>query len=380
MHITHQTIQRLFNIKNSLYEVYWNLVIQTFASSLIGIFIPIYLLTIGLDIHGVLVFCFFYYGTMWIASPFSGALTAKVGYKHQILYHLPIVVFFYSLLLMMQIFPLQLPLLYLTAVLGGLSSTFYWVPLNAEFVKNTRVIHQGEDVATIIALPKLITIAAPTAAGILLTFLGFDVLFIVVLLLMFFSVVPLFATHDYRSRFSLSRETNILNLDKKLSLQILLSGLLLFMEFFIWPLFLYIKDFTFLEIGFSASLASLGVVFFTLAIGRLTDRKHTFGLLKIGGLAYGCIWITRLFSSTDMEFFLLSLLGGMFISVIEVAVFSSFCNAARGKRILNWIVMREVWLSIGRLMMVIILLVASWSEFSTAFVIAAIAGFLFLVV
>ena len=86
MHAEHSTIQKLFQIKSEIQEVYWNLVIQTFAKSLIGIFLPLYFLTIGFSLTEAVAFAFIYFASLTIFSPLSGRLTARVGYKHQILY------------------------------------------------------------------------------------------------------------------------------------------------------------------------------------------------------------------------------------------------------------------------------------------------------
>jgi len=378
MHIEHSRIQRLFKIKSELQEVYWNLVIQNFAKSLIGIFIPIYLLTLGLELYNVIAFMLFYYPTVGVFSFVSGSLTARLGYKHQILYQVPVFVLFYGLLLSMQFISFSMPLIYLTGIIGGISTCLYWVPMNSEFAKNTKKIHEGEEIATAIALPKLASIAAPTAAALILTAMGFNILFAIVIFLQLLAVIPLFATGDYRSRFKFSQERRMFLMKKQLSFRVFLSGILLLMEGIIWPLFIFITLQNLLDVGIAASVAGIGMVFFTLIIGKMSDRGKRNKLTRIGGLGYGMIWLLRIFPSTSMEIFLLSLLGGMFAAVIEITSFSRFCDIARGRRLLGWVVFREVWLSIGRVLTVLLILFVFGMDLRIGFVLAAAASFLFM--
>jgi MFS family permease len=378
MHVSHTHIQRIFKIKSEIQEVYWNLVIQTFAKSLVGIFIPIYLLKVGFSLHNVLLFALLYFGTLGSFSPFSGGMTARVGFKHQILYRIPVFVFFYSLLILMQFVQFSLLSLLLTAVLGGISSSLYWIPLNSEFVRNTKKIHEGEEIAAAIALPRLFSIAAPTIAAIILTLMGFSVLFAILILLVLISVIPLFATGDYTSSFSFSKERKLMLRSRKILVHQIVRGTMFFMEAFVWPVFIFLTLHSLLDVGIAVSISAVGIAFFTFLVGKLSDRVDKKNLTRIGGFAYALVWFSRSFSSTPLEIFLLSLLGGMFASLLEIAVFSSFCDMARGRRVLDWVVSREIWLGIGRSLAAFILLASAGYEFHAGFVFAGLASLLFL--
>lgn len=378
MHVTHHTIQRLFRIRSELQEVYWNLLIQTFAKSLIAIFIPIYLLTIGFTLQSVLIFALLFYSTLGVFSLFSAYLSVRWGFKHQIVYCIPLFTIFYMTLVCMQFIPNSFLLLAITGIIGGISSAMYWVPLNSEFVKNTKKIHEGEEVAMVVAIPKLATILAPTAAAVILTLFGFFPLFVLVILIFLLSLIPLFATSDYKPKFTLTQEKRLLVMNKRLAPHLFLRGILYVSEFFLWPIFIFLTLHDFLDVGMAASAAAVGIAFFTYITGKLTDKGHRETVKKIGGVAYCVVWILRMFASTQMEILLLSFMGGMVASLIEVTVFSSFCDRARGKKVLNWVVSREVLLAVGRILMIILLLLVLGLDIRASFAIASVASILFL--
>lgn len=278
----------------------------------------------------------------------------------------------------MQFLPFSTAGVYLTGIVGGVASSFYWIPLNTEFAKNTKKIHEGEEIAEATAFKRLATIFTPTIAALILITVGFTPLFGIVILIAFLSVLPLFATNDYKGKFTFSQEKSLFFQKKRLSLHLLLRGPLIFSEAFLWPLFIFVTLGSILDVGIAVSIGGFGIAFFIFLIGRLSDKVNKRNLMKLGGIAYGLVWFSRIFASTPLEIFLLSLLGGMFAAIIEITVFSSFCDVARGRKVMDWVIVREVWLGIGRVSFILLLLLATGMEFTTGFAILGIASFLFL--
>ena len=171
-------IYRLNRIRKELNEVYLNQVIQTFALALIGIFIPIYLLKAGFSFNTVLVFMIITWATLAALAPLSAKLSCRIGLKHTILLRAPVLMLF--LFMLMYIGNMSLPFLFLIAFIGGVSLCLYWVPINSEFVKNTDRLHIGQQIGLLKAFPKIAAIFAPLIGGLVLEFLGFNILFIMV--------------------------------------------------------------------------------------------------------------------------------------------------------------------------------------------------------
>ena len=216
-------------------------------------------------------------------------------------------------------------------------------------------------------------------AGLILKFMGFSTLFVLTIILFVLSVAPLFMTNDYKSRFKFRLGDFTPRLNKRISAAFFLRGILIMTELVIWPLFIFMEFSDFVSVGLAAALSGLGISLFTMVMGRLSSRVDRGKMMKAGALGYAVVCLSRLFMTTVLEAFLLSFLGGMFLTIITITVFSSFCDFARGRKILSRVVFRELWLNSGKILALFVLL-ALFLPLSFIFVIcfAVSVAFLFL--
>lgn len=378
MHIhPHINMHRLFKTKKELEEIYLNQIIQKFALTLIGIFIPIYLVSIGFSVGIALLFMLIYFIPQGIASPINARLSSKFGLKHVILYRTPLLISFFILLMLVNPQLNGLPIDFLAiflvpiSILGGFSQGVYWVSLNAEFVKNCDKIHAGEEVSHLIALPKLVSMVAPLLSALVLQAIGFEVVFGIVIALLFISVVPLFLSADTKKFFAFNLAKFRLFFSRHLVIRLFSEGTIHTSEAIIWPLFIFLRFGDIVSVGISASLTGLGIVIFTLIVGKLSDRFDRLLILRLGGLTYGIISFMRFFSTDINEIYLLSFLGGVFFTLITVNLFANFCDYTRGKNILAGVSFRELWLAVGRIVM-LFLVILFLPSIEVAFIITGI--------
>lgn len=375
-----QDLLRAFRIRNELGEIYTNLVIRKFALTLITIFIPIYLLNIGFGLFMVVLFILLMWLVKGISSSIAGFLDARIGPKHTILVSVPLLLGFLSLLLLLDpaLTPLargiEVPLLVLAAVIGGLDQALYWVSLNAEFVKNTDNIHSGKETGHFHAYPQIGVLAAPAIGGLILSWLGFDFLIGIVILLVVISVFPLFLTSDYRERFRLKPLFARTRRNELLLAGIFVQGMVMFAEAFAWPLYLFLRFGDLLSVGAAASFMALGVMVFTMAIGRLSDQISRRRLLTIGAIGLAVLWLASLAITTVLEAFLLSFLIGPFLVLIYIPLFAMYSDFARDDPV-NRTVLRE-WLLVAGFL-VASLLVITTGRMESAFVLAAVGSLVF---
>ncbi|MCK5289575.1 MAG: hypothetical protein KAJ56_01410, partial [Candidatus Aenigmarchaeota archaeon] len=78
MHLHHH-MHKIHLLKNELSEVYMNLALESFALSLISIFVPIYLLSVGYSFDYMIIFFMIYYGCIGLFAPVSAALANRFG-------------------------------------------------------------------------------------------------------------------------------------------------------------------------------------------------------------------------------------------------------------------------------------------------------------
>ena len=131
-----------FKVNKKLREIYATLSLRTFALSLAGIFIPIYLYTLGYSISQVLIYLIVYHFVHGTASVTSSPKLAKyLGVKHLMILSMP----FYFLFILGAAFLLDLfwfPYWGL-AVLAGIANSLYWVGYLSEFAKFSDKKHRG---------------------------------------------------------------------------------------------------------------------------------------------------------------------------------------------------------------------------------------------
>jgi DHA1 family multidrug resistance protein-like MFS transporter len=199
------SIHKAIVLKDELQGVYVNLMIQSFAISLIAIFVPIYLLKLGYSLNQVILFEAVKFAGLSFFSPITALLAKRIGFKHLIFFRVPMYIFYLTCLIMLEKFSLPI---YLIGLIGGVSGSLYWVSLKSIFAKHSHKEKRGYEASKASALPKLATIFGPAIGGMIAVALGFKVLVTIVCLLLFISVLPLISTgelyprtHSFRSVF-----------------------------------------------------------------------------------------------------------------------------------------------------------------------------------
>jgi hypothetical protein len=193
--------------------------------------------------------------------------------------------------------------------------------------------------------------------------MGFPIVFTIVIILIAISQLPFLLTSDYKEGFRLKMKESWLFLDRRFFALFLIQGVIFSNDFLIWTVFVYQK-FGLISAGLTASLYGAGMVAFTLIIGRASSnagsRKN---MLMLGSIGYAFLCILRISTSTITEVILISMLAGMFTTMISIPIYVAFTERAKKSGILNWVTFRDFWLASGRV--VFMLLAISFLAFST---------------
>jgi len=369
LHLHHMRI-----IKSEIQEVYLNLLIQSFAFSLITIFIPIYLLKLGYSINQALIFVMFEIGTLSFFSPFSAMLAKKYGFKHIILYRVPLLIVYFGGLYALNY--ARIPL-YPLAVTGGIAGSIYWVSLHSLFAKHSDKLHRGAQAGKMISIPNIAALFGPSIGGIIAIGLGFRVLIAAAMLLLIASTIPLFFTSDMKPHvvhFSLS------DVFAKKRLKFLLAfasqGTMAIAGTVIWPIFVYFTLNDVASVGFMTSMMTVGIILFTLYVGRISDRTSRFALMKIGGILMALTFFLRIYATDITRVFAVSFFAGMFTVLIDLPILAVFYDIANRENLTETVVLREIGLGIGRVCSILVVL---WvlNKFAVGFSLGGIASLAF---
>lgn len=379
-HYELRILHKLTKIKKNLYELYLNQILRQIAFSLIGIFIPIYLFSLGFSLITAMFYMVIYWISVGAFSLFSAFISPKFGLK----YTISITTLFYVLyfLLIMFIKPTTpVEIIYLIGIMGGFTQALYWIPLHSEFIKNSHRIHEGKEAGTFIALPTIVGIFIPLIGGVILKVLGFDILSILVIVIILLSGVPLLFGKDYKG-FNFHKK-DVKLMVSKLSAPYFLFGSASMFSRLIWPFFIYTTLTDFVIVGGSATINGMGVVLLTIIAGRLSDKISKHKMIKLGAILYSLVWIGRIFATSQIDIMILSFLSGIFFTLMNVPLYVDFCNYAKKRNILGSAMSREVWLTLGKITPLLILipilsLVTTEFFFDIAFGVAAILSFMFI--
>ncbi len=358
-----------------LNELYACIALRSFASSLIGLFIPIYLWTIGILFSEIFIFYAILSFAHIIGVFFAGRFASKFGLKHTIFFSTPFLILYFFL-----IYPAgtNLLLLYSLAAIYGLQSGFFWLAFHADFSKASKRNERGKSTSFIKLLIKLFNVAGPAIGGLGIVFFGFKTIFIIVSVILLFSVAPLFMSKDSRMRRKFSIRQVFADQKLKEFFSFCGYGIEIGAAQVLWPLFIFgILGYSISSLGFVSTvslLCSLGAIFL---IGVFSD-KYKKGFFKAGAIINSALWLVKIFIKTVFEVFLVHGIYGILRPMITVPYDSINYDKANDTNILEYITFREASYHIGRLFFFIAM--AFVLNLKIGFVIAAIASVLYILI
>lgn len=345
-----------------LNEMYISLAIRSFALSMIGVFIPIYLYVSGYPLMTI----FFFYLVQSLAhivfSIPAAKISSRFGIKHSMLLSIPFLILFFFLLYSLSTFNWPLPVLSITA---GFSTALFWVPYHIDFAKFSDRKNRGKQISFSGIFASLFSIAGPTIGAILLVTVGFRLLFIVVSALLFMSIIPLFFSKEVHQPVGFSLQGFFTGQKTKDVLGFLGHGIEGKMSAIVWPLFVFIFIFgeKYTSLGAVSSL-TIGMAFIsTIFIGKFSDMRRT-AVLKTGSIFNSLVWVARSFIVTPVQVFVTDAFYGMSNTTMHIpfdAINYDKVNKKNG--VTKVILEREIYHHLGVVILFLILILIT--NFST---------------
>lgn len=328
------------------------------AFSLIGIFIPIYILEIGYSFQDVIFYLMIHHGTLLLFTFVGAYIANKKGLVNLLKFRL---IFTFAFIFILFNLNSNILFLFLMAFIRGIDDSFYWLPVNVLMVRNTNDQNIGEALAKFMAYPSLFTVFAPLIGGLIAVHFSFSVLIIIAFLVLISSVVPVLKmpTQNVPFEFSLSRSKEIYNQNKRLIIPEILDNLTETTAE-IWTIFIYLKLIDVVQVGIVGTIMSLAAVFFTLTIGKMSDKFDKIKLLKFGAFFIFITWIFNAaighFTTNAWWFYIGSLMIAFLMKVFLVPYGAFLYNRAR-KDDIQFIVLREVLTVFGRMILFVLAII-----------------------
>ncbi len=353
------------------------------ASGLLGLFLPIFLYEL---FNNNFLYVAFYFGVGYLLYVLFVPLGAKFlnyfGFRRA----LRVSIFFSSFFYVIFYFINQDNMIYLVPLsifISLIYRIFYWVPYHTDFAKFSNKKNLGKEVSFLEAIRDIIGIFIPIVAGFIITRFGFDVLFVVAIIIYLLSGIAYLTIPETNEKFIWGYIETWKNfLSKKMIKDMgafAANGAEEIVGMIVWPIFIFeLLKGDYLKIGFIATLIIGVTVILQLFIGKyLNNEKTEEKMLKFGTIFYALGWIFKIFIATSFHIFIVDVYHNI-MSVFTKTPFDALTyeiSADQGHYIDEFTVLREIAINLGRSIM-IVLIIAMFLFFSIqwTFILAAIAS------
>lgn len=272
-------------------EVYWHSFLANFALSLVFIFEPIYLYSLGYNLTQIMWFYVQVYVWYIVLISFGAKFASKYGYKHSILVANIFYVIYWIVLVSIKTLP---ALFFIAPIFFALQKSWFWTAYDAEIALSSVKIQRGREVGVLFSLIQLSFIVGPFLGGFVSEKFGFMVLFILAAVTMLLSAYPLFYSPEIYSRHKFQLK-NLWPIFRKNTSNFFgywgFAEDLMVMS--LWPVYMFIVIPDFLEVGSVSTIATVIGTVLMLYIGRLADRTSKRKLISQSAIFYGSTWILR---------------------------------------------------------------------------------------
>lgn len=367
-------IKNLTNIQK-LYLIHG---LDSFSDSFVGIFIPIYLLTIGFSIPRMILFFAVTHVSGLLLTVLIIKLSQKYGVIHIWRYRVIFRVLYLLLITLLNFYTIPwIPI----AILGGANIFWYWIPFNILSAKNLKEGHSGKLVANIKISSKIASIIAPILTVLFIFLKGFWVSFIIAALI---TIVQFFIMNKidemlHTFDFSFKNVKNILKENKKYFIGEVFENSGKETDW-LWPIVTFLQLGTIASVGAVGVLLNIGVILSSLMIGRSIDKnsKTLATLLKVGAFINAMIWILRYFVNTNIQIYLITILAGI-TSVLFALPFNALMFQRTQTSGLEMVLVRELPVVLGRIILFSLVILFSNNP-STVFLFAGLSYLYFIFV
>ncbi len=379
---TSQKMNRLLPLQRELLNITISFSLYGFASSLVGVFIPLIILQTGAPLAVVAGFYAAYaiiklvinYPAVMVIRRFGVHVGLACGFLAGALQILATLLYSHSH---------SLIYLALGAVALALSNAFLWSSQHIYISKMMNRTSKSSSMATMEIMRQVISVAAPLFGGVIATAFGVNWILVVALIIAVTALFPLrglAALHRVATANEVTPRVKY-NLKGAPFRDVVANfsfGIDTSVGVFLWPIYLAVAISTYRGIG-TISAISAGAAIVTVWIaGHRGDKGHDRQVLRQGIFGSSAINVLRLFAVTPLNITLLSAGYRATLAYFQNAWTSTYYMHA-GERGINYVMSMEIagdvsGVFLWGLVFVLSLTVTSGVLFNVCFVLAAVVA------
>jgi len=336
-------------LKRQLNELYVSTVILDFGSFALAIFIPIYFFKLGFSIRQIVLWYAVHYIFYALICPLTAKIVSKIGYEKSIAISIPL----YAIFLFSVVMIGHLPwLFYFAAFFWAFDKSFYWLAYHADFARYSQAGAKGEEVGYLRVLIGLTGVVAPAIGGFILAKFGFAPLFALTILFAFASLIPLLVTRELK----IEEDYDFKRFFKVLASKDYRSDVIANMGHgadviaqAVWPIFIFSVVADYRDVGILTTAVLFVTFALTLIAGKLSNKPQKTRMIKATSTGVAFSWFLKIFIYDWSTIFVIDSIYKVFRDTLEVPMQTLFYERPNGNRILEYVVFREVVLSIGKI-------------------------------
>lgn len=383
-----------YRMRRQARELFVSNMIINLALAMVQIFEPIYLYRMGYSVSNIAIFYFFVYILYFFIMPYGAKFANRYGYENGMFIGSCLYIFFYLSLFLIPSFPI---LFCVAMLIYAIQKSFYWPAFHADFAHNSTNTEEGREISSYSISSSLMFVLGPIIGGLIITYFGFSVLFIIVSLLFLISNLPMLITKEEFTKRDFKYSFILKDIFKKKNFKSLFSYIgyaeeLIAMVF--WPIFMSVIIISYEKIGILSGISTMIMLIATLYIGKICDKRDKKIILRLSSFFYAFTWIAKTFTRTIIPIFIFDTASKTAKSGIDVSMRSIIYESARegykgtkdenDNSIMEAVVSFEAGLSIGKILACLFLfafsiIFVSFKDFFTAsFVFAGILSLFYM--
>lgn len=344
----------IYDPGKNLRKLFISTVLKRSAILLLSLFSPIYIYQsligyrIPVDIALICVALFFVvlYGTKFFALFFAEKVSRKFGFKGT----MRVSVIPFLLFVAAFYFSGAAPaMFYIAAVFWGIHAGLYWWGYHGYFINFADKRHFGKSIGEVDFLVTTAMVITPLVGAVIVTYLGFNSLFIISAIVMVAGIALLGKDNDKRGNDFKSIISIFSLIWKHRKVAVAYIGSSIQGSFFgnIWQLYLFIVLGGLYALGVVVSLSALVAAFMAIIIGELVDKNGERKTILTGSPLVSATWIIRLFAVTPALYILSDSMWQFGERMVSNSLETLTYQKAKDGKLVSAILFREVTLTIG---------------------------------
>jgi MFS transporter, YQGE family, putative transporter len=371
------------NLSPGFVALYSCRTIQFIGSNLIGLFLPIYLLTVfNLKLETVFYYYLITHLLYVLFLPIGAKLINRLGLNNSLRLSLLLFAIYFLCLYFLKYNLLGMSILALVVL--TFARTFFWMPYHTDLAIFTDKKDRGKSISLLWATSTFLGVVMPVISGFLIGSFGYSLVFILAIFSYICAIFPLLAlppSHEtyvwsYWQTFRqfLSRK------NRKLMLANMANGAENEIGVVVWPIFIWqILAGNYLSVGAISSLIIFVTIALQLGAGTYADKFDKRRMMHWGSLFYAIGWLAKVFVLSATQIFFV----GTYHSFAQIFKDTPFDTlnyellADQGHYVDEYTVIKEIAVQLGKVLMLafVIILIGSFS-LNWTFALAALATLL----